>query len=384
MKFQKRAFAGLAAVALIVGASACGDDDDGVSSDATEAPADGSEAPADESTDTEAPADTDAPAETEAPADSAGGDGEDAGSSELSITFLPKNLGNPYFDTSNAGGERAIEEFGGTYQEVGPDAAAPDAQVPFINTAAQQGVDALVVSANDPNALCTSLNDARDAGVAVVTFDSDTDPECRDLFINQATAEGIAQVQVELIAEQIGGAGEIAILSASANATNQNAWIEMMEELLASDYPDIELVDIVYGDDDDQTSFDQTAALLQTNPDLAGIISPTTVGVAAAARYLSTSEAKGEVMLTGLGTPNQMREYVEDGTVEAFALWNPGDLGYLAAWAAKALVDGTITGADGDTFEAGELGEYTVDADATVLLGDPFVFDAENIGDFDF
>jgi rhamnose transport system substrate-binding protein len=200
MKFQKRAFAGLAAVALIVGASACGDDDDGVSSDATEAPADGSEAPADESTDTEAPADTDAPAETEAPADSAGGDGEDAGSSELSITFLPKNLGNPYFDTSNAGGERAIEEFGGTYQEVGPDAAAPDAQVPFINTAAQQGVDALVVSANDPNALCTSLNDARDAGVAVVTFDSDTDPECRDLFINQATAEGIAQVQVELIA----------------------------------------------------------------------------------------------------------------------------------------------------------------------------------------
>jgi rhamnose transport system substrate-binding protein len=173
-------------------------------------------------------------------------------------------------------------------------------------------------------------------------------------------------------------------LSASANATNQNAWIEMMEELLASDYPDIELVDIVYGDDDDQTSFDQTAALLQTNPDLAGIISPTTVGVAAAARYLSTSEAKGEVMLTGLGTPNQMREYVEDGTVEAFALWNPGDLGYLAAWAAKALVDGMITGADGDTFEAGELGEYTVDADATVLLGDPFVFDAENIGDFDF
>lgn len=378
MRFQKRAFAGLAAVALIVGASACGDDDDGDSSDATEAPADGSEAAADESTDTEAPA------ETEAPGDSAGGDGEDAGSSDLSITFLPKNLGNPYFDTSNAGGERAIEEFGGTYQEVGPDAAAPDAQVPFINTAAQQGVDALVVSANDPNALCTSLNDARDAGVAVVTFDSDTDPECRDLFINQATAEGIAQVQVELIAEQIGGAGEIAILSASANATNQNAWIEMMEELLASDYPDIELVDIVYGDDDDQTSFDQTAALLQTHPDLAGIISPTTVGVAAAGRYLSTSEAKGEVMLTGLGTPNQMREYVEDGTVEAFALWNPGDLGYLAAWAAKAMADGTITGAEGDTFEAGELGEYTVDADATILLGDPFVFDAENIGDFDF
>jgi rhamnose transport system substrate-binding protein len=89
-------------------------------------------------------------------------------------------------------------------------------------------------------------------------------------------------------------------------------------------------------------------------------------------------------MLTGLGTPNQMREYVEDGTVTAFALWNPGDLGYLAAWAAKAMVDGDITGEEGDTFTAGDLGEYTVGADNVVLLGDPYVFNADNIGDFDF
>ena len=388
MKLKRRTLASLAAVALIAGVTACGDDDsDDASSDATDAAAEetaATDAAAEETEGTDA-----APAETDAPSDdtaAATGDegGDDSGSSDLSITFLPKNLGNPYFDTSNAGGARAIEEFGGTYQEVGPDAAAPDAQVPFINTAAQQGVDALVVSANDPNAICPALNEARDAGVAVVTFDSDTDPECRDLFINQATAEGIARIQIDLIADQIGDSGQIAILSASANATNQNAWIELMEEELAANHPDIELVDTVYGDDDDQTSFDRTAALLQTYPDLAGIISPTTVGVAAAARYLSTSESKGEVALTGLGTPNQMREYVEDGTVEAFALWNPADLGYLAAYAAKAMAEGTITGAEGDTFEAGELGEYTVDADATVLLGDPYVFDAENIGDFDF
>jgi rhamnose transport system substrate-binding protein len=220
--------------------------------------------------------------------------------------------------------------------------------------------------------------------VKVVTFDSDTNPECRDLFINQATAEGIAKVQIDLIAEQIGGAGEIAILSASANATNQNAWIATMEEYLASDYPEITLVETVYGDDDDQTSFDKTAALLQTHPNLKGIISPTTVGIAAAARYLSTSEYKGTVALTGLGTPNQMREYVEDGTVTAFALWNPADLGYLTAYAAKALIEGEITGEEGDSFEAGKLGDYEVGADGTVLLGDPFVFDAENIDDFDF
>jgi rhamnose transport system substrate-binding protein len=312
------------------------------------------------------------------------GGGGGGGGDAITVTFLPKALGNPYFDTSDAGGKKAVDEFGGTYAEVGPDTIGPDTQVSFIDTAAQQGVNALVVSGNDPQALCDSLNAARDAGTKVVTFDSDVDPSCRDLFINQATADGIAQVQVDMIAEQIGDAGEVAILSAAANATNQNAWIATMKEILAADHPDIKLVDTVYGDDDDQTSFDKTAALLSDHPNLKGIISPTTVGIAAAARYLSTSEFKGKVALTGLGTPNQMRDYVEDGTVTEFALWNPGDLGYLAAYAAKALVDGDITGEEGDTFTAGDLGDFEVGADATVLLGEPYRFNKDNIGDFDF
>jgi rhamnose transport system substrate-binding protein len=314
-----------------------------------------------------------------------GGDGGSGGDSgNLAITFLPKNLGNAYFDTSDKGGEKAIKEFEGTYAEVGPAEASPDAQVSYINTLTQQGVGGIAVSANDPKAICDALNEARDAGVKVVTFDSDTNPECRDIFINQATSEGIAKVQVDLIAEQIGDAGEIAILSATANATNQNAWIDLMKTDLEENHPDITLVDTVYGDDDDQTSFDKTAALLQTHPDLKGIVSPTTVGIAAAARYLQTSEFKGKVALTGLGTPNQMRDYVEDGTVTAFALWNPADLGYLAAYAAKALIEGDITGKSGDKFTAGDLGDYEVGDDGVVLLGDPYTFTKENIGEFDF
>ncbi|KQX05265.1 MULTISPECIES: rhamnose ABC transporter substrate-binding protein [unclassified Leifsonia] len=311
-------------------------------------------------------------------------EGSGGGDANLAITFLPKNLGNAYFDTSDKGGQKAIESFGGTYAEVGPAEASPDAQVSYINTLTQQGVGGIVVSANDPKAICDALNEARDAGIKVVTFDSDTNPECRDIFINQATADGIAKVQVDMIADQIGDAGEVAILSASANATNQNAWIETMKSLLASDHPDIKLVDTVYGDDDDQTSFDKTAALLQTYPDLKGIISPTTVGIAAAARYLSTSDFKGKVALTGLGTPNQMRDFVEDGTVTEFALWNPADLGYLAAFATKALIEGDITGKEGDSFTAGDLGDFEVGADGTVLLGEPYKFNKDNIGDFDF
>lgn len=305
-------------------------------------------------------------------------------SDNLAITFLPKNLGNPYFDTSAKGGKAAVEEFKGTFNQVGPAQASPDAQVSYINTATQQGVGALVVSANDPKAICDALNQARKAGVKVVTFDSDTNPECRDLFINQATAEGIAKVQVDEITKQIGDSGEVAILSASANATNQNAWIDLMKKDLTADHPNVKLVDVVYGNDDDQTSFDKTAALLQSHPNLKGIISPTTVGVAAAARYLSTSAFKGKVALTGLGTPNQMREYVKDGTVTSFALWNPEDLGYLSAYAAQALIKGDITGKEGDSFKAGKLGEFKVGADGVVLLGDPFVFTKDNIDTFNF
>ncbi|MEV8252433.1 rhamnose ABC transporter substrate-binding protein [Rhodoglobus sp. NPDC076762] len=313
-----------------------------------------------------------------------GGDSGGDGDGNLAITFLPKNLGNAYFDTSDAGGEEAIAEFGGTYAEVGPATGSPDGQVSYINTLTQQGVGAIALSANDPSALCDAIGEARDAGVKVVTFDADTSADCRDLFINQADSEGIAKVQVDLIAEQIGDAGQIAILSATANATNQNAWIELMKTELAANHPDIELVEVVYGDDDDQTSFDKTAALLQTYPELKGIVSPTTVGISAAARYLQDSSFKGKVQLTGLGTPNQMRDFVNDGTVTAFALWNPGDLGYLAAYGAKALIEGDITGAEGDEFDAGKLGSYTVGADGVVLLGDPYTFNKDNIADFDF
>jgi rhamnose transport system substrate-binding protein len=312
------------------------------------------------------------------------GSSSGAAAQKLSVVFIPKNLGNPYFDTSDAGGKTAVEALGGTYSQVGPQTASPDGQVQYINTAAQQHVSALVVSANDPKAIGDALNQARKGGSKVVTFDSDTDPQYRDLFINQASPDGLAKVEVDGIAKQIGDSGEIAILSASANATNQNAWIALMKKDLAADHPNIKLVETVYGNDDDQTSFDKTAALLSTHPNLKGIISPTTVGIAAAARYLSTSDKKGKVALTGLGTPNQMRAYVKDGTVKEFYLWNPADLGALAAYAADALVKGTITGKEGDKFTAGSLGDFTVGANQTVLLGDPFAFNAANIDQFKF
>jgi rhamnose transport system substrate-binding protein len=321
--------------------------------------------------------------------DSGGGDGGTTTNgikSGLKIAFLPKQVNNPYFTTAGNGGKAAIDEFKGSYSETGPSEASASSQVSYINTLSQQDTDVIVVSANDKDAICGALNEARQAGTKVVTYDSDTKPDCRDLFINQATAEGIAKSQIKLISEAVGAdGGKIAILSATANATNQNAWIEMMKtELAKPENSKLQLVATVYGDDDDQKSFTEAQGLLAKYPDLKGIISPTTVGVAAAARYLSGSAYKGKVALTGLGTPNQMRAFVKDGTCKAFALWNPADLGYLAAYAAGALASGVISGKEGDKFTAGKLGEFTVGKSGEVLLGEPFTYNASNIDQFNF
>jgi rhamnose transport system substrate-binding protein len=305
--------------------------------------------------------------------------------SGLKITFLPKQINNPYFDVSDGGGEKAIKEFGGEYKQVGPSEGTASSQVTYINTAAQQRQDALVISANDANAVAPALKQAMSAGVKVVTYDSDAAPDARNLFVNQADSEEIGRSQVKLIAEQIGGEGEIAILSATPNATNQNAWIEFMKDELAKpENAKLKLVKVAYGNDDDEESFKQAQGLLQAYPNLKGIISPTTVGISAAARYLSGSSYKGKVKLTGLGTPNQMREFVKDGTVDAFALWDPAKLGYLAAYAAGALASDLISGKPGDKFTAGELGEYTVGQNSVVVLGPPTVFNKDNIDQFNF
>ena len=346
---------GVAVAALVLGTAACG----------------GTTRGEDEGGDTGAEATASANPDAEIPAD-------------LAVAILPKQVNNPYFDIAAQGAETAVGEFEGELNVTGPSEASASSQVSYINTLTQQGANVILTSANDPNAICGALDQARAADAKVVTFDSDTNSECRDLFISQATSEGIAQTQIDLIAEQIGGSGQVAILSATANATNQNAWIALMEEYAAEEYPDIEIVATVYGDDEDEKSFQETQGLLQTYPELKGIISPTTVGIAAAARYLSGSEYKGRVALTGLGTPNQMREFVKDGTVTAFALWNPEELGYLAAYAGAALAAGQITGAEGETFEAGDLGEYTIEENGVIVLGEPTVFNADNIDDFDF
>ncbi|GAA4811980.1 rhamnose ABC transporter substrate-binding protein [Streptomyces ziwulingensis] len=304
----------------------------------------------------------------------------------LNVTFLPKQVNTPYFSVADKGGEQALTELGSSYKEVGTNDGADTAgQVTHIDTLTQQGVDAMAVSAQDPEKLCTSLKKAMADGIKIVTYDSDTQPECRDAFVSPAGAEDLALKQLELIGTQTGYKGEIAILSAAKTASNQNTWIDYMKDELADPrYKAMTLVEIAYGDDDADKSYQETQRLLEDHPNLKGIISPTTNGVKAAAKFLSQSSYKGTVALTGLGAPNDMRPYVKDGTVESFVLWDPAKLGELAARAAVALVSGQITGREGQMFLAGDMGWFELGENGIITLGDPAVFDAKNIDNYDF
>jgi rhamnose transport system substrate-binding protein len=258
----------------------------------------------------------------------------------------------------------------------------PASQIPAIQSAITKGANILIVSATDPSALCPTLKSAMAKGITVVMYDSDA-PACRDLFVNQASTAQIGTSEVDLLAKEIHDTGDIGIVSAAASAPNQNAWIGYMKQELKK-YPKMHLVSIVYGNDDPTTATQVTQGLLQQHPTLKGIISPTTVGILAAAQVVDSPKYKGKVAVTGLGTPDSLKKYVADGTVQAFELWNPANLGYLAAYAAVNLASKKITNAAGQSFTAGKLGKYTVAAGHTILLGPPFVFTKANINNFNF
>jgi rhamnose transport system substrate-binding protein len=303
----------------------------------------------------------------------------------LKTVSIPKQLGNPYEEYEHSGVDEALKELGGSNRITGPTDASASSQISIINAAAQQKPDAIIIAGNDPDAVAPALKQAAQRGIKIVAMDSGVATDARSVFVNQVTTQLIGENQVESIGKQIGYKGEIAILSATANATNQNSWIAVMKETLKKPkYKDMKLVKVAYGDDDDQKSFQETQGLIQAYPNLKGIISPTTVGVSAAARYLSKSPQKGKIQLTGLGFPSQMSKFVKDGTVKEFQLWVPKDVGYLAGQAAAALASGRITGKEGEKFEAGRLGEYTIGADGEIVLGPLTTFTKENVDDFDF
>jgi rhamnose transport system substrate-binding protein len=389
------------AVALVTLAAACSSSKKSTATASSAAPAATSAAaPAPATTSAAAPAASSAaaPAASSAAAPAASSAAAPAASGPVAaasgikkglvVYFIPRSTTNPYEVIADKGGAAALAELGGKVVVSGGTAATAASEIPSIQAAIQAKANAIVIAGNDPSALCPSLAQAQAAGIKVVTFDSDV--TCPDhLFINQANTEQIGTSEVDLLAKEINSTGQIAILSAEATATNQNAWIGYMKQELTK-YPNMKLVSTVYGNDDPATSLTVLQGLLSAYPNLAGIISPTTVGISTAAQYLDNHKSLlSHLTLTGLGLPSQMKTYVLDGTVKAFELWNPSDLGYLAGYAAAQAASGVAVTTPGTTFSGGKLGNYTVLAPAagtgpSIVLGPPTVFNAANVGNFNF
>lgn len=303
------------------------------------------------------------------------------------IAIVVKNTGNPYNEKEAEGFKTALEELGDEAIIQEPDQPTAEAQIQIIQQLIAQKVDAIAIAANDPDALQPVLQKAMSQGIKVLSLDSAVNAQSRMVHVNQADPEKIGRTLVQAMYEMIGGKGEIAILSATSQATNQNTWIAWMKkELEDPKYKDMKLVKIAYGDDLRDKSVSETEGLLKSYPNLKGIISPTTVGIAAAAKVLTDKGLKGKVQLTGLGLPSEMAEYIKSGVCQWMYLWNPIDLGYLAGYTAHALVTGEITGKVGEKFKAGKLGEKEIvkadDGGTQIYLGAPFKFDINNIDEW--
>jgi rhamnose transport system substrate-binding protein len=295
-----------------------------------------------------------------------------------------KNLGNGFFDAAHTGADEAAKQLGNV--EViytGPTTPSAEGQIEIINSLISQKVDAIVISANDPNALVPIAKKAMQRGIKVVSFDSGIAPEGRQMQLNPSNAQLIGEKQIQMAADEIGGAGEIAILSASAQATNQNIWIGVMKNVLQKpEYANLKLVATVYGDDQSDKSYREAIGLLRSHPQLKAIIAPTTVGIVAASKAVADEHLVGKVYVTGLGLPSEMAGHVKSGAVKEFAIWNPIDLGYAATYAADQFVKGKAEAKPGASVSVGRLGNVTLDTNGEAALGPPFTYNADNVDKF--
>jgi len=303
---------------------------------------------------------------------------------KIRIAMVVKSLGNGFFDAAHTGANEAAAQLKDVeIIYTGPTTPSAEGQIDIINSLISQKVNAIVISANDPNALVPIAKKAMQRGIKVISFDSGLAPEGRVMQLNPSNAQLIGRKQLEMASSAIGGAGEIAILSASAQATNQNLWIAVMKsELAKPEFAKLKLVATVYGDDQSDKSYREAQGLLRSYPNLKAIIAPTTVGINAAGKAVVDEKLVGKVYVTGLGLPSEMAGHVKSGAVKEFAIWNPIDLGYAATYAAYDFVKGRPDAKAGGKVDAGRMGSIAIDAKGEAAMAEPFTYNAANVDQF--
>ena len=298
------------------------------------------------------------------------------------IALVVKALGIGFFEAAAKGAEEAAKELGDVeIIYTGPTDTTAEGQIEVINALVAQGVDAIAISANDPDAVAPALKKAMERGITVISWDSGVAPEGRQMHLNPSSSALIGNTIIKLAADHLPEGGEVAVLSATSTSTNQNVWIEEMNKVMGN-YPNITVVGTVYGDDLADKSYREAQGLMQTYPNLKAIIAPTSVGIVAAAQAVTDAGKVGQINVTGLGLPSEMAAHVKSGASKSFAIWNPIDLGYAATMLAYNLNAGTATAAPGAEIPMGRMGVATLDDNNEAAMSDPFTYDASNIDQF--
>ncbi|WP_127902477.1 rhamnose ABC transporter substrate-binding protein [Solirhodobacter olei] len=297
----------------------------------------------------------------------------------MRIAVVVKALGIGFFDAVHKGAEEAAQKLGNVkIIYTGPTNTTAEGQIQVINSLIAQHVDAIAISANDQDALVPVLKKAMSRGITVISFDSGVAKAGREMQLDDSSTPLIGKTLIKLAADHMPNGGEVAVLSASATATNQNAWIAAMKGDM-KDYPKIKLVSVVYGDDLSDKSYREAQGLIKKYPDLKAIIAPTTVGIAAAAQAVEDDHLTGKVNVTGLGLPSQMAGHVKSGASKSFALWNPIDLGYAATMISYNLATHKAKAEPGAKIGMGRMGTVTLDKNNIGVMSDPFTFNASNV-----
>jgi rhamnose transport system substrate-binding protein len=307
----------------------------------------------------------------------------------LKIVYIGKNTGNPYFDSITGGFKDACAKLGCDFQFVAPATAEATSQIPIIEAQIQRGVNVIAIAPNSPDAMNQVLDEARAKKILVLAVNGDLvgNESHRDANILPVDFTKTGPNQVELMGSLIGYKGQIAILSATTEAPDQNTWIAAMKDALTKNpkYKDMKLVATVYGDDQPEKSTTEMEALLSNYPDLVGVIAPTTVGIAAAAQVVQQRHLADKVHVTGLGLPSEMRDFVKDNTVKAFQLWSPYNEGWLAAYFADGVIKGKIKNEAGQKFDVPNLGSISIGPKNVMnTQAELTTFDASNIDKFNF
>lgn len=315
-----------------------------------------------------------------------GGSGSDSGSGDekATVAFVPKLQGIPYFEAMNAGGKKAEQELGNvTWEYQGPTQADAAAQAQIVRSYIQKKVDTIVVAPNDPNSMAPILQQAKDAGIHVLTSDTDAPDSVREAFVSQASTEGIGKALTDALMKAMGGKGKYAIVSCGETAENLNSWIEVQKKYTKQKYPQAQIVDIVYAGEDQAKSTQMATDLMNAHPDLTGLVGECTSSAPGVAQAVRDAGKIGKVFTVGLGTPQAMKPYLADKSSSASILWNVEDLGYLTAWAGQRA-------AAGESFEPTDelkqkIPDVTWDASTkTLLLGPPLQITTENVDQFDY